>query len=49
VGQYEDARAEAHDALRGVARRQETITYGKLVAAFHAAELHRVHDAHGRA
>jgi hypothetical protein len=43
VGQYEDARAEAHNALRGVARRRETITYGELVAGIQALQL----DPHG--
>lgn len=39
MGQYEDARAEAHDVLREIARRRETITYGELVARIHALQL----------
>ena len=43
MGQYEDARAEARNVLREVARRRETITYGELVARIHALQL----DPHG--
>lgn len=43
VGQYEDARAEAHNVLRDIARKQATITYGELVARIHSLRL----DPHG--